>query len=364
MPAQCLLLGTDAEALGTLCPILEELQIAVDVCSRRDAAVQLLSQQKFELLVIDWESVDGPGHVLLSTRLLATNRDTVVLALVAGVDAMRASQEMGANFILSKPISEAAARRTIQACRVLFPQEAPREARRPVHSLSFVSLEQAQDAAILLNVSEGGMAIQALEPLTRGQVMQFGIELPLAPLRVEARGEIVWVDPSGRAGVRFVQVPEPYRVQLREWLEKSPEEAPASAVISTAESLETYRFPWEKPPLVQRLAALAVDAGMVLAATGLFGLVFVVAPAPALTGTAVLVTAALVATLAVSYFLMYRLSGVATPGSVLVQRMTRPAPKMERTVELVPTEALESVPESATPEPEPETVLAGERQDG
>ncbi len=364
MPAQCLLLGTDAEALGTLCPILEELQIAVDVCSRRDAAVQLLSQQKFELLVVDWESVDGPGHVLLSTRLLATNRDTVVLALVAGVDAMRASQEMGANFILSKPISEASARRTIQACRVLFPQAAPRENRRPVHSLSFVSLEQAQDAAILLNVSEGGMAIQALEALAKGQVMQFGIELPLAPVRVEARGEIMWADPSGRAGVRFVEVPEPYRAQLRAWLEKSPEEAPASAVITTAESLETYRFPWEKPPLGERAAALAVDTGMVLAATSLFGLVFLVAPAPALTATAVLVTAALVATLGVSYLLMYRLSGVGTPGNVLVQRMTRKPPKMERSVELVPTEKLESVAKTPAQEPEPEPVLAGERADG
>lgn len=354
MSAQCLLLGTDAEALGTLCPVLEELQVAVEVCSRREAAVQLLSQQKFELLVIDWESVDGPGHVLLSTRLLAANRDTVVLALVAGVESMRASQEMGANFVLSKPISESAARRTLQACRVLFPQEAPRQVRRPVHSLSFVSLEQAQDAAILLNVSEGGMAIQALEPLDRGQVIQFGIELPLAPLRLEARGEIVWVDPSGRAGVRFVEVPEPHRAKLREWLEKSPEEAPASAVITTAESLETYRFPWEKPPLAERLVALSVDSGMVLAATSLFGLVFLVAPAPALTGTAALVTIGLLATLGVSYFLMYRLSGVATPGSVLVQRRLRPKPKLERSVELVPTETPVSAAEPTMPEPEPE----------
>ncbi|HSA92196.1 MAG TPA: response regulator [Terriglobales bacterium] len=363
MSAQCLLLGTDSEALGTLCPVLEELQVAVDVCSRRDAAVQLLSQQKFELLVIDWESVDGPGHVLLSTRLLATNRDTVVLALVSGVESMRASQEMGANFVLSKPISESAARRTLQACRVLFPQEAPRQVRRPVHSLSFVSLEQAQDAAILLNVSEGGMAIQALQPLDRGQVIQFGIELPLAPLRLEARGEIVWVDPSGRAGVRFVEVPEPHRAKLREWLEKSPEEAPASAVITTAESLETYRFPWEKPPLVERVAALSVDTAMVLAATSLFGLVFLVAPAPALTGTAALVTIGLLATLGVSYFLMYRLSGVATPGSALVQGLVRPKPKLERSVQLVPTETAVPAAAPAATAPEPEPVLVGEQSE-
>ncbi|HXE89618.1 MAG TPA: response regulator [Terriglobales bacterium] len=354
MPAQCLLLGTDAEALGTLCPVLEELEIAVEVCSRREAAVQLLSQQKFELLVLDWESVDGPGHVLLSTRLLAANKDTVILAMVGGVEAMRSAQEMGANFILSKPVSESAARRTLQACRVLFPQAAPRQVRRPVHSLSFVSLEQAQDAAILLNVSEGGMAIQALQPLSRGEVMQFGIELPLAPLKVEARGEIVWADPSGRAGIRFLEVPEEHRAKLLEWLEKSPEEAPASAVISTAESLETYRFPWEKPPLAERLAALAVDGGLVLAATSLFGLVFLVAPPPALTGAAVLVTAGLLATLAVSYFLMYRLSGVATPGSAVVQKLVRSKPKMERSVELVPTETPVPAAEPTVPEPEPE----------
>ncbi|HSA94034.1 MAG TPA: hypothetical protein VLE48_13550, partial [Terriglobales bacterium] len=63
------------------------------------------------------------------------------------------------------------------------------------------------------------------------------------------------------------------------------------------------------------------------------------------------------------YFLMYRLSGVATPGSMLVQRRLRPKPRLERSVQLVPTETAVPAAAPAATAPEPEPVLVGEQSE-
>jgi hypothetical protein len=71
---------------------------------------------------------------------------------------------------------------------------------------------------LVLNIGEGGMAIQTVLPLKVGQRLKFNMPLPKAGAELAGTAEVVWCDCSGRAGLHFTEVSEGEQLQLRNWL--------------------------------------------------------------------------------------------------------------------------------------------------
>jgi len=71
---------------------------------------------------------------------------------------------------------------------------------------------------LVLNIGEGGMAIQTMLPLKVGQTLKFNLPLPKAGAEVTGTAEVAWCDCSGRAGLHFAEVSEGEQLQLRNWL--------------------------------------------------------------------------------------------------------------------------------------------------
>jgi hypothetical protein len=100
---------------------------------------------------------------------------------------------------------------------------------------------------LVLNMGEGGMAIQTMVPLKVGQILQFG--LPLSEARAQATGaeltgtaEVAWCDRSGRAGLHFTDVSEREQLQLRSWLEHDEDQDfPRSLCQEALQDLGTSR---------------------------------------------------------------------------------------------------------------------------
>lgn len=82
------------------------------------------------------------------------------------------------------------------------------------------------DLAFLLNVSEGGMAIQAMQILQSGQSVQFVLPLPDSQAELTGVAEIVWADRSGRAGLKFANISPLDRFRLIEWMIQTQERNP------------------------------------------------------------------------------------------------------------------------------------------
>src|SRR5271169_5411874 len=75
------------------------------------------------------------------------------------------------------------------------------------------------DAGLMVDISEKGMAVQALARIKAGAATSLQFELPDTANRIEASGTVVWVDPaSGRAGIRFESLSEAAAGCLRKWL--------------------------------------------------------------------------------------------------------------------------------------------------
>src|SRR5580704_16232238 len=101
--------------------------------------------------------------------------------------------------------------------------------RQRIRSLAYVHLGES-NGGIVLNVSEGGIAVQAAEALDAGESpLAMRIEIPRSRKRLEVRGEIVWVGESRKeAGLRFVDLSEDALRRIRAWMarEESPGTAP------------------------------------------------------------------------------------------------------------------------------------------
>jgi hypothetical protein len=96
----------------------------------------------------------------------------------------------------------------------------PRRRRYPrqtVRSLAYVKLEQG-NGGIIRDLTESGMAIQAVGRLQPGQEIELRFDLISPRVRVDARGRVAWADSSGQGGIQFLGVTPRVQRALRDWL--------------------------------------------------------------------------------------------------------------------------------------------------
>jgi GAF domain-containing protein len=97
---------------------------------------------------------------------------------------------------------------------------------------------------IILNLSEGGMAVQPFHPLLPGSVTDFRFTLPEVAGTPAGRGKVAWKSQGGRFGLRFLDTPLTDNNRLHDWLNRNfpnPEDdspRPLSALTGDADASE------------------------------------------------------------------------------------------------------------------------------
>lgn len=97
--------------------------------------------------------------------------------------------------------------------------------RQRVHSLSYIKIGDG-NGGIVLNISEGGISVQAAAVLDDSESVPLWLEIPKVRERVKVTGEIVWLSSTRKeAGLRFVDLPESALREIRKWMarEAAPE---------------------------------------------------------------------------------------------------------------------------------------------
>ncbi len=121
-----------------------------------------------------------------------------------------------------------------------LPQLRRQALRQPVHSLSYVDLGRG-NGGVVLDLSDTGVAVHAVQALGREQE-PLGLEFHLleTSARVQARGEVVWAEQSGKTGIRFVEVTRFGRQRIKEWMLYN---ALSASESETAEAWTRKRHP-------------------------------------------------------------------------------------------------------------------------
>jgi hypothetical protein len=82
-----------------------------------------------------------------------------------------------------------------------------------------ITMGDAQLSGKVLNVSSGGAALDGIrEPLSLAHGFTIRFVLPGTNDTIESKGQLVWAEPQGRAGVRFLDLAPESQRRLAAWL--------------------------------------------------------------------------------------------------------------------------------------------------
>jgi len=133
--------------------------------------------------------------------------------------------------------------------------------RHKLHLPAYVGLNPTQhptpDLCEIIDLSPDGMAIQTASPLKVGCVENLFLDLSETNASIQTSGTVVWSDTSGRAGIRFLDLPPDSLHTLKKWLFA---DALAGCVQQAAETrLVKPPDPWNdlEPDHTSVLTALA-----------------------------------------------------------------------------------------------------------
>ena len=219
MQLESLLLSRDPEVIRVVQPALEKLSIDVEVCRGVNSGQEILRTERFDAIIIDCDDLKGALGVLEGLRKSVSNKNSATFAIVNGNTTTQQAFKMGANFVLQKPISALNAKRCFSAAVNFMMRERRRYFRHPVEMPATLSFGEGQKMKVTVtNLSEGGMAIFFRGPLPKGRVSTVSFNLPGAASALEPRVQVAWMDESGHAGLRFIDVTKESRAQLDAWL--------------------------------------------------------------------------------------------------------------------------------------------------
>lgn len=275
---QALLVSRDADAVSVLQRVMHDLDVESEVCAELQPAVERLARGATSAVVVDYDV----EHATELLKLMRQNYagSCVALAMVKGLASIQTAYDMGANFVLIKPVSADAASRSLGEATALVQRMIHRPARLVVPTLAYVSFEGVHDPAIILDISEGGMAIQALQPMQAVGPLRLHFDLPGSLDTMSLTAEIIWADSSGRAGLRFLDLAEDELRRLCDWVRingsslqpptRREDRAPAPFLPSVPHTVPQGKLRPDSATVAQRVFSTLVDAGIVLLASLVF----------------------------------------------------------------------------------------------
>src|SRR5947208_4785390 len=94
--------------------------------------------------------------------------------------------------------------------------------RKRVRLLQMVTLG-AENGGLMLDLSEGGLAMHAVYPVPPGPEIPVNFLLPNTDIRIDAKAHVAWGGHSKQVGLQFTDMPAATSQQIRDWLNSAPQ---------------------------------------------------------------------------------------------------------------------------------------------
>jgi DNA-binding NarL/FixJ family response regulator len=240
MALQALVLSRDTETVRVMRAALNDLSITCEASMLPERATELLAKRKFDAVVVDCDDVEGAPEVLRELRKSPSNKRAMAFAVVNGTTTVKDAFEMGANFVLDKPLTAERAMRSLRAAHGLMKREHRRYFRTRVEAeVQLITPGGQQLRGTITNLSEGGVALQmsevgtALTALKTSVIVKLRFALP-GRCRLEAKGEVIRADSGRGVGLRFLHLEQKMQRELEQWLGQQMEQHKPPAIFINA----------------------------------------------------------------------------------------------------------------------------------
>jgi len=215
-----LLLSHDLETVAAFRRSSGEMGIHLYLCEEAREARSALREHRYDAVAIDCDDTHAGRLVLKSVRQARANHRAVVLAILNGDTQGADALDMGANLVLNKPVSSELAREELRRLRTLVGTDERRFSRYAAQGTAYLSFGQTVDRpAEIVSLALGGIGLRLADRIVEDEILRVRFEIPGTNSVLQAQGEIVWADPQGGVGVRFVSLSPASRVALEKWIQ-------------------------------------------------------------------------------------------------------------------------------------------------
>jgi CheY-like chemotaxis protein len=219
MRFSALLVSENQPSLRVLSSALDGLGFAHQTCLTTLKAMEFLAKDSCSALLVDFD-LPGAARVAKMAKAGDGQARPMLFAILGPTMGTDQAVHAGANFILRKPLGLAQLRQSLTAGQELIKREQRKSPRHEMKALVHLQFQTTNIPAFGVNLSEQGMALQAPEPLPRGQEVRFRFVLPESAEAVQGTGNVIWADEAGRAGMFFSSLSPSSRKHLKHWLVK------------------------------------------------------------------------------------------------------------------------------------------------
>jgi CheY-like chemotaxis protein len=219
MRLECLTVTNDANVLSQVKSALDAYAALLDFRGDATSANELISRRHLDGVFVDCDDLVGGTEAVANVRRSTSNRETIVVAIVNGKTTVEAALDLGANFVLPKPVQ---ANRLQSVLNIAIPKM-ERDHRRYFRyeidlPVQLWDHSGQQFAAEMKNLSEGGLAVKTAAPIRLEGVVRVEFDLPsVEPRPFRAKAEIVWSD-SFEMGLRFLYIDSELNSVFQRWL--------------------------------------------------------------------------------------------------------------------------------------------------
>jgi CheY-like chemotaxis protein len=216
MKLNALLISRDPASLNCLTALLAKLDIEAETCPSCAQAIELLVNRTYSAVVLDFDE-PGAAQIAKMVRIARAERPPLVVAMVTQLGPVSGAFQAGVKFVLYKPLNPPDVAQSLWDAKQFMRRDRRRSPRNSVQALVQLQVQGAILPALLRDLSEQGLALQAPEPLFQAQSIPLRFVLPGTAHTVHAVGEVIWADETGRAGLFFSRLTPLSQKYLRHW---------------------------------------------------------------------------------------------------------------------------------------------------
>jgi PilZ domain len=227
---RALLVSGDLEAVPVITSTLKRFGFHFEICSDPESAARLLSAHKFHAIIVDVAFDERLSPLLDVICSAPPNQNAVTFAIVDS--RVRWGSQMRPNFVIQRPVTNLLISSTLKAALGLIIRDYRRYFRFPLKAAGRIQVDGGPSTPCeLMNISEGGFALNPCPPLKLGAKVVTRFKLPGAPDEFNVEAEVCWSDGNCRAGLHFCSLTPNQSTELKKWLSSKIEESLPESIM-------------------------------------------------------------------------------------------------------------------------------------
>jgi CheY-like chemotaxis protein len=219
MKMNALVMSRNTSAIKALVAAFAELGIEYLISLSPSETLERMAEGRYSAVVVDFDFPHAI-EVAKAARAMPTALKPVLFGMIGSSTSIASVFQAGGNFVLYKPLDLLQVLHSFRAAGSFMRKDRRRSSRQKSETLAYLQLPGGTIPALVQDLTEQGLSLQAAEPLmpVRGVPLRF--LLPGTTNVVKATGDFIWSDKAGRAGLFFTDMPVACRRDLQAWLRK------------------------------------------------------------------------------------------------------------------------------------------------